>query len=78
MKNRFHSFEIYFFVILPSLGIKILIRKDGDEMKELVISKVINKLGVIYFNRPEKLNALNFEMIIKIREILEKCFVKYI
>lgn len=41
-------------------------------MKELVISKVINKLGVIYFNRPEKLNALNFEMIIKIREILEK------
>ena len=41
-------------------------------MKELVISKVINKLGVIYLNRPEKLNALNFEMIIKIREILEK------
>lgn len=35
-------------------------------MKELVISKVINKLGVIYFNRPEKLNALNFEMIIKL------------
>ena len=47
-------------------------------MKELIISKVINKLGVIYLNRPEKLNALNFEMIIKIREILEKCFVKYI
>lgn len=41
-------------------------------MKELVISKVINKVGVIYLNRPEKLNALNFEMIIKIREILEK------
>ena len=41
-------------------------------MKDFIIPKVINKVGVIYLNRPSKLNALNFEMIIKIREILEK------
>ena len=41
-------------------------------MKDFIIPKVINKVGVIYLNNPRKLNALNFEMIIKIREILEK------
>lgn len=53
-------------------GYKIFIRKDGDEMTDFVIPKVINKVGVIYLNNPRKLNALNFEMIIKIREILEE------
>lgn len=53
-------------------GYKIFIRKDGDEMKDFIIPKVINKVGVIYLNNPRKLNALNFEMIKKIREILEK------
>lgn len=53
-------------------GYKIFIRKDGDEMKDLIITKVIKNLGVIYLNNPRKLNALNFEMIKKIREILEK------
>ena len=53
-------------------GYKIFIRKDGDEMKDFIIPKVINRVGVIYLNNPRKLNALNFEMIKKIREILEK------
>ena len=41
-------------------------------MKDFIIPKVINRVGVIYLNNPRKLNALNFEMIKKIREILEK------
>lgn len=41
-------------------------------MKDLIIAKIINKVGVIYLNRPERLNALNLEMIEKIRETLEK------
>lgn len=41
-------------------------------MKDFIIPKVIKNLGVIYLNNPRKLNALNFEMIKKIREILEK------
>lgn len=71
MKNRFHLYEIYFFAIF-FFGYKIFIRKDGDEMKDFIIPKVIKNLGVIYLNNPRKLNALNFEMIKKIREILEK------
>lgn len=39
---------------------------------DLIIEKVIKNVGVIYLNRPEKINALNFEMINKIQEILEK------
>ncbi|OLR65778.1 enoyl-CoA hydratase/isomerase family protein [Peptoniphilus porci] len=38
----------------------------------MVIEKVIKNVGVIYLNRPEKINALNLEMINKIQEILER------
>lgn len=39
---------------------------------DLIIEKVIKNVGVIYFNRPEKINALNLEMVRDIKRILEK------
>lgn len=39
---------------------------------DLIIEKVIKNVGIIYFNRPEKINALNLEMIRDISKILKK------
>ena len=39
---------------------------------DLIIEKVIKNVGVIYFNRPDKINALNLKMIRDISKILKK------
>ena len=48
--------------------------KYGDNMikDDLIKEEIVGNVGVIYLNRPEKINALNFQMIIKLRNILEK------
>lgn len=39
---------------------------------DFIISKVIKNVGVIYFNRPDKINAINLKMVKDIKNILEK------
>lgn len=39
---------------------------------DFIISKVIKNVGIIYFNRPKKINAINLKMVKDIRNILEK------
>lgn len=39
---------------------------------DFIISKVIKNVGIIYFNRPDKINAINLKMVKDIRNILEK------
>lgn len=39
---------------------------------DLIIEKVIKNVGIIYFNRPDKINALNLKMIRGISKILKK------
>ncbi|MFO3715904.1 enoyl-CoA hydratase/isomerase family protein [Anaerococcus cruorum] len=38
----------------------------------MIEEKVINKVGIIYLNRPEKLNAINLAMVERIYSILKK------
>ncbi|MDU5535368.1 MAG: enoyl-CoA hydratase/isomerase family protein, partial [Anaerococcus sp.] len=38
----------------------------------MIEEKVINKVGVIYLDRPKLINALNYETIKEIHETLEK------
>ena len=39
---------------------------------DFIIIKVIKNVGIIYFNRPKKINAINLKMVKDIRNILEK------
>lgn len=39
---------------------------------DFIISKVIKNVGLIYFNRPNKINAINLKMVKDMRSILEK------
>ncbi|WP_019139419.1 enoyl-CoA hydratase/isomerase family protein [Peptoniphilus timonensis] len=39
---------------------------------DLIVEKVVKNVGLIYFNRPDKINALNLKMVRDISKILKK------
>ena len=50
--------------------------KDPEVEKmsnEIVYLEIENSIGTIYINRPEKRNALNFEMWEKISQLIDVC-----